>query len=446
MIPLRGSEIAAALGVAVSAEAAAAVATGLATDSRRVRAGDLFLARKGEKDDGRRYVGAALAAGAALVVAEEGAEPGPRTLFVKDGIEALQRVAALVRARFAGPVVGVAGSAGKTSVKELLASFLGVKFRVVASEKSFNNHAGVPMTLCRLEADTEAAVVELGSNHPGELAPLAALARPTVGVLTAIGAEHLEGFGDLDGVLREELELARALPTGATLYVNADDPHLASASYPAHVRVVRCGFGPGADRRGEAVPREDGAPALRFSPGGPVVAAPNFPYAFVRSNLLLAGAVARDLGVSESELARIAPALKPAPLRGEVRRVGASAVWVDCYNANPLSAGRALEELARAQGRRAAVLGDMLELGPGAPAMHTELGIAAARAGVDEVVFVGAFGEDFRRGFGAAGRATLVPDAAAAAPEFRRLAALGGVVLLKASRGVGLERLLEGLA
>lgn len=442
MIPLRGGDIAAALGVVVSAEAASAVATGLATDHRTVRPGDLFLARKGERHDGRVFAAAALAAGAALVVAERGTAPHPLVIEVEDGLDALACVAGLVRARYAGPLVGVAGSAGKTSVKELLAGFLAPSRPTVASEKSFNNRAGVPMTLCRIGPDTKAAVVELGTNHPGELAPLCALARPTTGVIVSIGAEHLEGFGDVAGVLEEELALARALPPGATLYVDGDDPTLATTAYPKGIRVVKVGFGPGVDLRAEIVSRDDRAPAFRFGPTGPVVAAPRFPYAFVRSNLLLAAVIARDLGVAETELARLAQTLAPAPLRGEVRRCGAAVVWVDCYNANPLSAGRALDELAAAPGRRTAVLGDMLELGAGAASHHEDLGRRTRAAGVSEVVYVGAHGADFRRGFGA-GDVVLRADAASAKADFMRLVADPGVVLLKASRGIGLERVLE---
>ena len=442
MIALRGADIAAALGLVAADAAASAVVTGLATDHRTVRSGDLFLARKGERHDGRSFAGPALAAGAALVIGERGTPPHPLVLEVDDGLDALASVAALVRARYVRPLVGVAGSAGKTSVKELLAGFLKPSRPTVASERSFNNRAGVPMTLCRIEADTQAAVVELGTNHPGELAPLCALARPTTGVIVSIGAEHLEGFVDIDGVLREELALARALPPGATLYVDGDDPVLAAASYPPGIRVVKAGFGPSADLRAEIVPRADRAPAFRFGAKGPVIAAPRFPYSFVRSNLLLAAAIARDLGVSETELAEIAPTLAPAPLRGEVRRCGAAVVWVDCYNANPLSAGRALEELASAPGRRTAVLGDMLELGDGAALHHEDLGRRARAAGVSQVVFVGAHGADFRRGFGT-GDVVLCSDAASATAEFKRLVGDPGFVLLKASRGIGLERVLE---
>jgi UDP-N-acetylmuramoyl-tripeptide--D-alanyl-D-alanine ligase len=442
MIPLRGSEIAAALGATASPEAAAAVVRRLATNHKDVRPGDLFLARRGEKHDGRRFAADALQAGAALVVGERGTDAHPLVLETDDGLVALARIAALVRARYEGPLIAIAGSAGKTSTKDLLHGLLAPSRPTVASEKSFNNHAGVPMTLCRIEPETKVAIVEAGTNHPGELAPLCALARPTAAVLVSIGAEHLEGFGDLAGVLREESEVARALPPGAPLYLDADDPVLARAEFPAHVRVVRAGFGPAADVRAEGAPRSDRAPAFRLSPGGPVIAAPRFPYSFFRTNLLLACLVARDLGVSEEDLARLAPTLAPAPLRGEARRCGAALVWVDCYNANPLSAGRALEELAQAEGRRAAILGDMLELGADAPSWHEDLGRRCRAAGVAEAVFVGAHGADFRRGFGA-GELVLRPDAAAATDDFRRLVGSAGTVLVKASRGVALERVLE---
>ncbi|HYC76650.1 MAG TPA: UDP-N-acetylmuramoyl-tripeptide--D-alanyl-D-alanine ligase [Planctomycetota bacterium] len=441
MIPVPVAEIAAALGAPAPTDGARA-ATGLAVDSRCVKPGDVFLARRGEKDDGRKYVPQALAAGASLVIAEDGVPPHPRVVLVRDGIDALQRLAALVRSKYRGPLVAVGGSAGKTSTKNMLAALLGADRPVVASEKSFNNHAGVPMTLCRLEPDTAAAVVEIGSNHPGEIAPLAALARPDVAVVVAVGEEHLEGFGDLAGVLREELALVEALPSGGRAFVNGDDPVLAGATFPAHVRATRCGFSPDCDVRAIPVTRPDGAPAFRLRPNGPTIAAPAFPFSFARSNLLLAAVVARELGVPEEAIAAAAPALKPSELRGEVRRCRAATVWVDCYNANPLSAGAALAELARVDGPRRAVLGDMLELGAAAAERHEALGRQAAAAGVGEAVFVGRHGEDFRRGFGS-GALTLRADAAAATDDFRRLTGSPGVVLLKASRGVGLERVLE---
>jgi UDP-N-acetylmuramoyl-tripeptide--D-alanyl-D-alanine ligase len=443
VIPIRVSDFAKALGAAPPAQAASDVLTSAALDSRTVRKGGVFFARKGEKDDGRRYVDKALESGAALVVSEPGVDPGPRTLVVESPLAALRTLAGLVRAASPAVVVAVAGSVGKTTTKDLIAGLLSPTRRIVASEKSFNNDVGVPLTLCRIDLNVDVVVVEIGSNHPGELRPLAELARPDRAVLTAIGAEHLEGFGDLDGVLEEELEVARALKPGGVLYVNADDAALASARYPDGVVVERVGFAAAAARRAIGVERSDGAPALRLSPGGPEIAAPSFPFAFVRSNLLLAAAVASDLGVSEEALAAAAPGLKPSAMRGEARRCGAALVLVDCYNANPLSAERALEELSRREGRRVAVLGDMLELGPDAPRFHAELGRKTALAGVRDAVFVGAHGEDFRRGFGAAGSLTLRKSAADAVEDFRGLVGEPGTVLLKASRGVGLERVLE---
>jgi UDP-N-acetylmuramyl pentapeptide synthase len=223
--------------------------------------------------------------------------------------------------------------------------------------------------------------------------------------------------------------------------VNADNEHLAFASYPSHVRVVRCGFSVGAtDVRGE-ISRGDGRVAIRLSPGGPVLRT-SLGFGWFRHNLLLAAAVARHLGMSEDAIAAAASSLAPAPLRGEVRSAGAATLLVDCYNSNPLSAAAALDEMHGRSGQKSAVLGDMLELGPDAPGHHEELGRKAARAGVTDVVFVGAHGSDFMRGFGDAGRVHAHRSPGEAKMSFERLCERGGTILVKASRGVGLERLL----
>jgi len=347
----------------------------------------------------------------------------------------------MVRAPFQGPVVAIGGSAGKTTTKDVLRALLASR-PAVASKNSFNNHLGVPLTICGVDTGTEVLVTEIGTNHPGEIAPLVALAAPTHAILTAIGAEHLEGFSTIEGVLEEELELVRALPPGGVAFVNADCEALATASFPAHVRVVRCGFGRDVDVRGEARRDSDGRLAVRLKNGGPWLET-GLAYGVLRHSLLLAAVAARHLGISDDELVRAARAIRPAPLRGEIRRINGATLLVDCYNSNPLSAVAALREIAGRAGKRSAVLGDMLELGGQAPELHRELGREAAKSGLDEVLYVGEHGDAFLEGLAGHSGCTVRHSTVEAGDVFARMVKAGGTILVKASRGVHLERLVE---
>ncbi len=286
----------------------------------------------------------------------------------------------------------------------------------------------------------------MGTSAPGEIAALCALGRPTLGVITAIGPAHLEGLGTIEGVLEEKLALARALPPGATLFVNGDDPRLREAAYPAGLEVIRLGL----ETCDGVLSPPPGARSgvLRLRPEGIAIRHP-FTSTVLMRNLWIALHVAHRLGVSEEALAAAAPGLGPAKLRGETRRVGAAEIVVDCYNANPLSMTAALADLARRAGRRAAVLGDMLELGGESPRWHRELGRALAGSGLHHVVFIGTQAGEVAAGAWDGGMdprsIETFADLDRARPAFRVLVARGGTILLKASRGMALERLLEGI-
>jgi UDP-N-acetylmuramoyl-tripeptide--D-alanyl-D-alanine ligase len=442
MIPIRAKDLAAALGRPWPAAIADAAITGASIDSRTIDPGDLFVALRGSRVDGRRFIPAALDAGSAAVLSEPDAAPAPgRVIPVEDPVAGFWQAARMVRERFLGPAIAVGGSAGKTTTKEILRTLLSRSRRVVASEKSFNNHLGVPLTICRLENDTEVLVAEIGTNHPGEIAPLVSLVEPTHAIITSIGAEHLEGFRDVRGVLEEELDLVRALPEGGVAFVNADCEVLARCEFPGHVRVVRCGFGAAAsDVRGEVRRGENGTLAVRLDPGGSWMET-RLAYGVLESSLLLAAAAAKHLGIPDAELAQAARDIGPAPLRGEVRRINGATLLVDCYNSNPLSAAAALKEIGGRTGKRCAVLGDMLELGIQAPEFHRDLGRAAALAGLTDVLYVGSFGAEFESGLGGSARCSVRPSTVEARADFARLVRDGGTILVKASRGVGLERL-----
>jgi UDP-N-acetylmuramoyl-tripeptide--D-alanyl-D-alanine ligase len=362
-------------------------------------------------------------------------------IAVEDPVMGFWCLARMVREQFLGPAIAVGGSAGKTTTKEILRALLSPTRRVVASEKSFNNHLGVPLTICRIETDTEALVAEIGTNHPGEIAPLVSLVGPTHAIVTAIGAEHLEGFETLGGVLEEEMDLVRALPPGGVVFINADCELLDRAEFPAHVRVIRCGFGRRAtDVRGESRRTNDGRLAVRLDPGASWLET-RLTFGVLETSLLLAAAAARHLGVRDEDLVGAARDVGPAPLRGEVKRINGATLLVDCYNSNPLSAAAALREIGARGGRRSAVLGDMLELGGQAPELHWDLGREAAKAGLTDVIYVGQFGSDFEKGLAGSARCTVHPSTLDARDSFSRLVKDGGTILVKASRSAGLERL-----
>jgi UDP-N-acetylmuramoyl-tripeptide--D-alanyl-D-alanine ligase len=441
MIPVPAFQIAAVLGLPWPEHLDHVTVTGVSIDSRSVEVGDLFVALRGTRADGREFIPAALHAGAAAVLAERGGVASDRVLEVADPVAAFWRVARLVRDRFFGPAIAVGGSAGKTTTKEILRALLAPTRHVAASQKSFNNHIGVPLTLCGIESDTEALVAEVGTNHPGEIAPLVSLVAPTHAIVTSIGAEHLEGFRTLDGVLEEEMDLVRALPAGGVVFVNADCEMLDRAAFPSRVRVVRCGFGPRArDVRGEARRGTDGRLSVRLDPGASWIET-RLAYGPLEHSLLLAAAAAKHLGVPDEDLVQAGRDIGPAPLRGEVKRINGAVLLVDCYNSNPLSAAAALREIGARGGRRSAVLGDMLELGGQSPELHQDLGREAALAGLTDVLYVGRYGEDFERGLGGSARCFVHPSTTAARDAFARLVKDGGTILVKGSRSVGLERL-----
>jgi len=423
------------------------------TDSRRVAPGDLFVALRGERHDGHDFAGAAARAGAgAALLARDcaGLPPDFPVIRVADTRRALGQLAARYREDFEPAMVAVAGSNGKTTTKELLAAVLRQRWTVLASEASFNNDIGVPLTLLKLERRHQAAVIEMGTNHPGELAPLVRLARPRLGLLTMIGREHLEHFGDLEGVAEEEGWLAELLPADGRLIVNGDHAWMQRAISRSRAPVVRTGLGGTNDWRAANLrPDEQG---VRFTVTGPrrELAGEyrvNLLGRHQVNNALLALAAAAELGLSRAEIARglaDCPALR---MRMQVEQMGGIRILNDAYNANADSTAAALETLAGypCSGRRVAVLGDLAELGRHTEEAHREIGQKAATLGVDWLVAVGRMAATTATAAREAGLrqardfAELESAAAALKGELRP----GDAVLLKASRAARLERLLE---
>lgn len=431
------------------------VCDGVSIDSRRVPPTCLFVAIRGERHDAHDFVDAAAAAGAALLVESGRAYPGDSaTVEVEDTTRALGALGAGVRRRFTGPLIGITGSNGKTSTKELASAALGTAHPHLKTEGNLNNQFGVPLTLLRLEPRHEVAVVEMGTNHPGEIAHLCELASPTIGVLTNVGTAHAEFLGGRDGVAREKGALFEALPTSGVAVVNADDPFVREQARRSAARCLLFGRGADADVCAEDVVSlglEGFRFTLRTPSGRASTRIPNIGDVHIH-NALAAAAAALAAGASVEE---IAAGLSHTPVVGgrleALTLPGGVTVLNDAYNANPQSMRAALETLRRlAEGRRAiAVLGDMGELGPGATEFHSEVGHAAAEIGVDVVIAVGQHGTTLRDAASKGGLAENAchhaEDASEAGPLLRELVREGDWVLLKGSRAMAMERVLEAL-
>jgi UDP-N-acetylmuramoyl-tripeptide--D-alanyl-D-alanine ligase len=455
VIPLALREIAAVTGGRLLDGDPDATATGVAVDSRLVRPGDLFVALPGGRTDGSLFAAAALQAGAAATVAPPGAVfTGPR-VEVADPLAALAAVGAAVRARAGARVIGVTGSAGKTTTKDLLAGVLATRLRVVANKASFNNEVGLPLTLARIEPDTQAVVVEMGARGPGHIAALARLARPDVGVVLNVGESHLGMFGSREAIAKAKGELVEALPAHGTAVLNADDPQVAAMADRTVAAVLRFGLGPAAAVRAEEV-ELDGEGRARFrlrTPGGTAAARLPAPGEHLVAGALAAAAAAHVLGLGPDEIAAGLAGARLSPMRMQVqRRADGLTVVNDAYNANPSSVAAALRTLAalrRPGGRTVAVLGEMAELGEAAAAEHDRVGRLATRLGIDRLVGVG---EPGRVMVNAARMEGMWPEEAHAVAEPHAAVALLGsalgpadVVLVKASRVVGLEVVAERL-
>jgi len=426
--------------------------TGVSTDSRTVGAGELFVALRGGRFDGHRFLGDAVERGAkALMVDVQGSAgdlPRVPLLVVDDTTRGLGMLARVYRERFSIPVIAVAGSSGKTTTKEMIAAVLARRYRVLRTEKNYNNHIGVPTTLFRLEKSHDIAVVEIGTNHPGELAPLCDMLAPTHGLLTNIGAEHLEFFGSLEGVSAEEGTLFDALARdGGTAFVNADDQRVVALARRCRRR-IRYGFrGRNAAVRGRVLELDDQAHAHFEFTGGrmrkSVAVRLSAPGRHQGLNALAAAAVGLTFGVAVREIVGALESFTASEKRMAVLDLNGVTVLNDTYNANPDSTVAALETLAAmsARGKRIAVLADMLELGGAEAAEHKRVGEAAVRLGIDYVLTYGPRAKEIHR-------AVHGPFAAhydqknVLAEYLAELITPGDVVLVKGSRGMAMEDVL----
>ena len=413
-------------------------------DSRLVEEGDLFVAFRGEKTDGHRFIAAALEKGAICALAEylpDGVE-GP-ALLVGDVRTALERIAAAYRRTLQIPIVGITGSVGKTTAKEMIASVLSVRCRVLKTDGNHNNQIGVPMTISRIEREHEAAVVEMGISGFGEMAELAEIARPTIAVFTVIGRAHLEFLHDLDGVYRAKTEMLAFLPEDGVVICNGDDEHLKKLSCPQ--RVIRFGTGDDCGLRADEIELlPEGRTRCRITYGDRTIRA-DIP-AFGRQMVYAAlegAAVGIVLGLTDREIEEGIAAYETVGRRNAVVDTGFVTLVDDCYNANPESMRCAVDSLAACEGRRVCLLADMLELGEDAPRLHRELGAYAAEKGIELVAACGELGKEIAAGAGERGR--WFESRNAMIEALPALLQKGDRVLVKASLGMHMEHVAEAV-
>lgn len=422
---------------------------GVSIDTRTLAPGMLFVPLAGGRADGHDFLAAAFARGAAAALCARaqyprfaGREPGP-LVVVDDTTAGLQRLARRYREGWHGLLIGVTGSAGKTTTKDLVAAVLDSAAPTLATAGNLNNHWGVPLTLLALRPSHRAAVVEMGMNQPGEIALLASLAAPNAAVITNAGSAHLERLGSLEAIAREKASLAAALGPRDVVFAGADSPRLVAALAGVRAKLVTYGLDPGAAVHPARVTAlADGGSRIE------VAGFPPFTLALIGrhqvANALAAVAVAREFGVDPDRAAAALAAVRPAKGRMEARRAGGALVLVDCYNANPDSVRAALDALAALPGadRRIAVLGDMLELGPEAAALHRA---TAAHVRDAELWTTGAFAAEWAAGAPRGVAVRGFPGVEELGAALREALAPGTAVLVKGSRGAALERAFAGI-
>jgi UDP-N-acetylmuramoyl-tripeptide--D-alanyl-D-alanine ligase len=450
------SRIADFVGATSKAEANA-IAQGYSIDSRSVQPGELFFAVKGERLDGHDYVDQALNSGAIAAVVRKDQVPrysgSSSLLAVDDTLIALQTLATAVRKIWGRTAIGVTGSMGKTTTKETIAHLLSIRYRVHRTKGNFNNHFGLPLGLLTLESEYDVAVVEMGMSHAGEIAALARIAVPNQAVITNVAPVHLENFDSLAGIARAKYELVEAVPHGGTAVLNADDEYVSQFGRDFKGKVVLYGFKLTADVRAENV-EVLGTEGTRFTllahevmqeMQSPLLGKHNV------YNVLAASAIALEHGIMPSEIAEVLPSLQPADKRGQVVQVNNIRVLYDCYNSSPRALLAAVEALtAMPARRRIVVAGEMLELGPTGEQLHRDAGneIAKASGGGDEhrVDFLlgvrGLAKPMVDAAFDAGLKAEYVATPEEAGEWLARNTTDCDVVLLKASRGVKLEKAL----
>jgi UDP-N-acetylmuramoyl-tripeptide--D-alanyl-D-alanine ligase len=448
------SRVAKFLGVTLSGTDPEAIASGYSIDSRTIGTNELFFAVRGERFDGHDFVLQALEKGAVAAVVTRGKiaqfkDAGGRgkLIGVDDTLTALQTLATAVRHSWGKPVIAVTGSAGKTTTKEAIAHVLASKFKVHKSSGNFNNHFGLPLMLLRLEPEHEVAVVELGMSHAGEIAALAKIAQPDTGVVTVIAPVHLEFFNSIADIARAKYELIESLPASGTAVLNADDEYVSQFGRDFRGKVVTYGFSSTAAVRGEnfEIRGEQGSAFEVVADGKREHASLALVGKHNASNALAAVAVGMVHGMSLQEAVAALSTLAPAEKRGEVLRLGNITAINDCYNSNPKALMAMVDAVAAMPAsRRIVIAGEMLELGPQGEQMHRECGRHIAQQRIDCLIGVRGLAKAMVEAGKEEGlRAEFLATPEEAGGWLGDNARDGDLILLKASRGVKLEKALE---
>ena len=426
-----------------------AVAMDYSIDSRTLSPGDLFIAIRGERFDGHDFVPAALEKGAVAAIVQSGRSlaAAERLLFVDDTLQALQAMGAAARRLWGKSLIAVTGSAGKTTTKEILAHLLAQRFRVMKSSGNLNNHIGMPLQLLKLEAEHDIAVVEMGMNHPGEIRALGKLAHHDLAIVTCVAPVHLEFFKSVAEIARAKYELIESLHSGGTAVLNADDEYVSQFGRDFHGKVLTFGIKRPADVCAQNIQlRGVEGSSFELVTGG-VREQVALPLAGEHNiyNALAASAAALERGITPSQVASALSTVAPPDKRGQVLELVGTTIINDCYNSNPSALKAMIDVLAGTKAsRRILVAGEMLELGELAEALHRECGVYAAEKKIDVVIGVRGLAKSLSDAAGEAGvEAHFMETADQAGEWLARELCPGDAVLLKASRGVKLERALE---
>ena len=428
-------------------QALGAAVTGVTSDSRAIQPGALFIALKGSRVDGHDFMAQCLKNGAVACLTErEPREDERPAIVVGSTVRATGALAGWYRSRFDIPVIGITGSVGKTTTKEMVAAVLSRRFETHKTQRNLNNELGVPWTLLRLEDTHQVSVVEMGISDFGEMRRLTAMVRPTIALFTLIGDAHLEFLGDRDGVMRAKSEIFEGMTGDGLAVMNGDDP--LQAAFRPNMRKVTYGLSEGCDVRGECV-RNLGEDGLRLTVrrGGErfEIHIPAFGSHMVYA-ALAAAAVGLEMGMTPGEIAEGIGGFETVGDRARVIHAHGLTVISDCYNSNPNSCRAALDSLAALSGRRVCVLGDMLELGPRSAELHAGLGEHAVRLGIEQIVACGPLSRQIAQGARrAGGDALYFEDKEALLGEIGNIVRPGDSVLVKASHSMAFEQVVQKL-
>lgn len=450
---MTAEEISRACGGKLLGGAPTAEITSVAVDSREVKPGSLFVPIIGEKTDAHRFIGKAFEAGAAAVLTQEHSQAEERGVWiaVDDTREALQRIAAVWRAEFTGPVVGITGSVGKTTTKEMTALALSSKGNVMKTEGNQNSQIGLPLTMFRLSPEYGAAVVEMGMSEFGEMSRLAAVAAPDYAIVTNIGLSHIGNLGSQKNIRSEKLHITDRFHEGSVLFLNGDDPLLAELRGSLPFRTVFYGTQPWCDFRAESIRAGAEASDFRYVAPSGKTGEIHLPVPGMHCVLdALAGLAAADrLGVPLAEAAASLARYRPLAMRMQIRRERGVTVIDDSYNSSPDAAKSSLSVLCGFHtGKRVAVLADMLELGDFSKQGHFGVGEYAAKSGVDVLVTVGAEAREIAEGALSVNPGMeyyVCSDNAQACETLERILCAGDTVLVKGSRGMKTDEIVKSL-